>query len=351
MDDKQIALITDLHFGVKKNSTLFLSSMISYFKNEFIPYLKSNGIKTIFMLGDFFDSRESINVKIKNEVHSLFKKDLCDFNIYMLLGNHDIFYKTSIETHSLKYIGEFSNVTVIEKPTELTVNGKKFLLVSWQIDDSILNYSPVDKIDVCLGHFDINGFYLNKTTVFEGGFNPSFFFNNFKLTFSGHFHLYSEQAMKDSKIVYIGTPYHLTRHDIGTDKGFIVLDTDTLKYERVLTEGTIKYIKNIWPNKLTEAEVTNNIIDIHVVINDVYDESAINDYVETIEKWNPVNVNIFPQYNFNNNGKSIDLKSFKTLDEIIVDYVNERLEISTDMKKLTVEYVNELIEKAKKDKL
>lgn len=349
-DVKKIAIITDLHFGAKKNNQLFLESMLTYFREEFIPYLKENGITTIYMLGDFFDSRESINVKVKNEVHSLFKHDLCDFDIYMLLGNHDIFYKTSIHTHSLKYIGEFPNVTVIEKTTELEVNDKKFLMVPWQVDESILNYNA-EGIDACFGHFDINGFYLNKSTVFEGGFSPSFFFNNFKLTFSGHFHLYGEQKMKDSKIVYVGTPYHLTRHDINTDKAFIVLDTDTLEFERIFSKNPIKYIQNRWPEKLTEEQVTNNVIDVHVVINDVYDESSVNEYVEQLEKWNPINVNIFPQYNFNDSGEPIDLKNFKTLDEIIVSYVGERLELSDDMKKTVVEYVTDLIEMAKKDKI
>jgi DNA repair exonuclease SbcCD nuclease subunit len=344
----KVALISDIHFGARKNNTSFLESMLNFFKNEFIPHLNKNDITDIYILGDFFDSREAINVKVKDSIHSLFKNDLKDFNITMLLGNHDIFYRNTLDVNSLKFIGEFDNVTIIDKPTGKMIGDKNVLLVPWQIDDSILS-SDVSEYDVCFGHFDINGFYLNKTTIFEGGFSPSFFFDNFKMTFSGHFHLYDEQSIGDSKIIYLGSPYHLNRSDIDTDKGFIILDTDNLTYERVLSQNTIKYIVNVWPNKLTKEEVEGNIIDVHIIISDVYDESAVNEYTDELDKWNPIQVQVFPKYDFKNDGKEINVEEIKSIDEIITTYVDERLELSTEMRKRTLEYILNIIEKAKKD--
>lgn len=43
----KIALIADLHFGVKKSDTIFQSSQLKFFKEQFVPELKEQEIDTI----------------------------------------------------------------------------------------------------------------------------------------------------------------------------------------------------------------------------------------------------------------------------------------------------------------
>ena len=350
INDEKIALFSDSHFGVRKNNKVFLQRIISYFTEEAIPYLKEHNISTLIFLGDFFDNRDNQNVLVKNEVYSLFKHHLNDFRIIMLLGNHDIYYKNTLEVNSLKFISEFENVTIIDHITDIMIGNHKGLLVPWQVDDSILS-RDCSGYDICCGHFEINSFYVNKTTKFEHGLSPTFFFNNFKVTFSGHFHLFEDRTIGNSKIVYVGTQYHLSRHDIETDKGFVVLDTETLEYERVLSKNTIKYITNVWPDKLTEEETRGNIIDVYVLISDVYDEADVNRYIEQLEKWKPLEINPFPKYNVNSSGGTVSSKNFKSMEVIVTDYIEQRLEISDAFKSMTNQYVMELIDRAKKDKL
>jgi DNA repair exonuclease SbcCD nuclease subunit len=130
-----VALISDLHLGCKKNSDVFLNNHIKYLTDEFIPYLKKHGINYIFILGDIYDNRNSINIKVKNAIYDLFEQQFKDFNVYMIVGNHDTYFKTSIDTHSLKFFKKFENITVIDDVERIELNNKKILMVPWQTDN------------------------------------------------------------------------------------------------------------------------------------------------------------------------------------------------------------------------
>jgi len=152
----EVALISDLHFGHKKNSDPFLENHIDYIKNEFVPYLKKHNINTIFILGDLYDNRSSINVKVKNAVYDLFEAELSEFKIFMIVGNHDTYFHNSIKTHSLKFFKKFSNITVIDDIDRIFINDRYILMVPWQTNYDEFAERVARKnfhCDVCLGHF------------------------------------------------------------------------------------------------------------------------------------------------------------------------------------------------------
>ena len=59
----KIAIIADLHFGVKKSDLVFQESQLRFFKCQFVPELKEKGIDTIVVCGDVFDTRQTVNVQ------------------------------------------------------------------------------------------------------------------------------------------------------------------------------------------------------------------------------------------------------------------------------------------------
>jgi len=99
-----VAIISDWHLGIKKSNDLFFQSQLSFFRDQFEPYLKKNGITEIFFLGDLFDNRVSLNIKIKNEALNIFDNILKNYKIYLLIGNHDCFYTNTIDVNSLKFL-------------------------------------------------------------------------------------------------------------------------------------------------------------------------------------------------------------------------------------------------------
>ena len=62
----KVAIITDQHFGCRKNSKLFHDYFLKFYNNVFFPTLEKEGITTVINMGDTFllQSREE-NIIIK----------------------------------------------------------------------------------------------------------------------------------------------------------------------------------------------------------------------------------------------------------------------------------------------
>jgi DNA repair exonuclease SbcCD nuclease subunit len=319
----KICLISDLHFGVRKNNEVFIDSQLRFINEQFIPYLNENGIKKICILGDLFDNRQSTNTKVMNAVHSVFDK-LRNFEIYVLVGNHDTYFTSSIEVNSLKFLNEFHNVTLIEKITSVEFNNRKFVMAPWitNIPEFISQFNGT-KCDVCLGHFNIFGFQYNKQKRSEDGIESNIFSGCNKV-FTGHFHIRNVQNLYGSEIIYIGSPFQLTRNDIDEERGFVVLNTEDLSYEFISNTVSLKYISLKFPEKFSYNRVHNNIVDVHIDYNDRYDESKIDRYVKRIEEYEPA---VPPNILVDNNtdfGSGMDLNccNIGSIMDLIREYID-----------------------------
>ena len=287
----KVCLVSDIHFGVNKNSEIFLNSSIRFFTDQLVPYLAKENIEHIIILGDVFDNRNTINVRINDEVYNLFSNVLSDFDVTILIGNHDIYYKTSNKVHSLKYLNHLPNVDVID-----TISYKKFFGVNALFCPWIVDYEDTELVDaldtsisdILFGHFDIVGFALNKTRISTEGLDTDVF-TNFKKVFSGHYHTPSSKKLGKTEIVYVGSPYQMTRNDLEESKGFIILNMNTLRYKRVPNTTSVKFVQIEYPEMPTEELVRGNIVD--AIINIEKKDLAgniIDKYIEKIEKLNPI---------------------------------------------------------------
>jgi len=283
-----IALLSDTHYGIHKNSEVFLNSQIKFIKTQFVPYLKNNDIQNIFWLGDMWDNRSSINIKVQNVVYDLFKNELSKFNIYLIVGNHDCFYNSDISVNSLKMFSEFENVHLIEKITKVKIFDTDIVMVPWVIDQlEFAKEFRKNPCDLCFGHFNIQGFHYNKFKTSDDGFETKLF-GRCKKVFSGHFHIRNTQMIQGCEIVYIGSPYQLTRNDMDEERGFTILNLEDLSYKYINNEKSLKYIKLSYPDNFSQKTIEGNVIDVHVKYDDVYDENQIDKYIKKIEQFNPI---------------------------------------------------------------
>ena len=343
---KKIALISDTHFGVHKGSPVFLKSQIAFFKNQFVPYLKDHGIETIFMLGDLFDNRQAINVYVYNEVYKLFDEVLRDFKIHVICGNHDIFYKTTVSVNSLKFLNLFENVKVYEDIELLNIENRDILMVPWQVDNIEFRNRIANKnihCDVCMGHLEVVGFKMSNdhSDACSIGIPAQVLFENYSLTFSGHFHHRSKKVYGDSVIQYIGNPFHLTRHDIGEDRGFCVLNLEDLSYEFITNTESLRYVEIDFPKEFTEKDIKGNVVDVHVVYDENYSEDEVQRYLNAIEKFQPA---FAPNLKIQNNIKidgEIEFKQQSIL-ELFKEYVQSinTIENKDEIYSLLVEVYN-----------
>jgi DNA repair exonuclease SbcCD nuclease subunit len=330
--NSKVAIVSDIHFGVNKNSELFLNSSIKFFTEEFVPYLKAENISTILILGDVFDNRNNINVKVNDEVYNLFINVLNEFKIYILIGNHDIYYKTSNDVHSLKFLNHLENIEVIDKVCHIDLFGINTMFCPWVFDyndPELVKAFEESTADVLFGHFDIVGFALNSTRVSLEGLNAEVF-HGFKKVFSGHYHTPSSKKFGKTEIVYIGSPYQMTRNDKNESKGFIVLNLDSLRHKRVANTVSTKFIEVEYPEIPNDEDIAGNIVDALITIHKKdLTGNLIDKYVEKIEKMGPaekVNVvlNVISDHNSDFDNIKNKITSIKDLIEL---YINNDKEI------------------------
>ena len=98
----KIALISDLHIGIKKQCPVFMESQLRFFREQFVPELTERGIKNVWVLGDVFDTRQQINTLVINKAIELFRDTLRDFDIDVIVGNHDMYLTTDTAHGSVK---------------------------------------------------------------------------------------------------------------------------------------------------------------------------------------------------------------------------------------------------------
>jgi DNA repair exonuclease SbcCD nuclease subunit len=248
----KILLITDQHFGVRNDNQVFIDKYREFYTKTVIPYIKRNKIKTVICLGDTFDKRKSINFLSLDAAKQMWFKPLAELgvNLYMILGNHDIYYKNTVKVNAPSHLlGEFDNITVIDQPTHTKFDKTDFLLLPWMCEENkkeCMNVVADSKAKVCLGHLELTGFEAVPGVRMEHGMDPEPF-EKFDLTCSGHFHMKSRQG----NIQYLGNPYQLYWNDFGHTRGFHILNTDTL---------TLSFHKNPYTifNKLWYDDVKDN---------------------------------------------------------------------------------------------
>ena len=344
----KIALISDAHFGIKKSDKTFLTSQLRFFEEQLVPELKKRKITNLFILGDVFDTRQSINVQTDNIVIKLFKDTLKDFSIKVIVGNHDIYHTTTTEVNSLKKLDLLPNVTVYEKPETLFIDGKKCLMLPWMTDYNDFDVVVAEDFDYCFCHADIIGFDMGGGRLSDAGIPASKFSAKVKHTFSGHYHKrYNKDYLDGTSITYIGSPYELTRIDRYEPRGITIIDMKTDKVEFVENVKSIRFKKFIYPNVETD-EITGNVIDIDVPYDLSTETTKIYQLLSKLEELQPaypVNLNIMPK-ELNYTDLEISSEDFNLL-SLFKGYL-EQLETKVDKNELYTQFM-ELFNQYKDD--
>jgi len=268
---KRIWFLSDTHLGVKNNSNDWINVMSSYFYEWFIPLVKRNYEQgdILIHLGDVFDSRQSINLKVLNLGISVFEELSLIFTdgIYVMAGNHDIWNKTSNDINSLKSIKWIPNVNVLEEPETIKISDKSFLLMPWRKDHEAESefLEQAGPHDVLCCHADIRGLKFNKFTRVETGASVEEF-DKFKKVYSGHIHY----AQKSGNINMLGSPYEITRSDMDNQKGVTLLNVSDLKETYFPNDFSPKFKRFYFTDILESTQedleplFANNFVDIMI---------------------------------------------------------------------------------------
>jgi DNA repair exonuclease SbcCD nuclease subunit len=216
---KRVACFTDIHFGLKSNSSTH-NKDCEDFVDWFIQEAKASGCETCIFLGDWHHNRNSINlITLDTSMRCLEKLGAAFEQFFWFPGNHDLFYKDKRDIHSSSFGRHIPGVTVVEKVTTIG----NVTLVPWLVGEEWKGISKV-KSKYMFGHFELPLFHMNAMVQMPD--NGELQANHFKhqdYVFSGHFH----KRQQRDKIVYIGNAFPHNFADTWDDsRGMMIMDWD-----------------------------------------------------------------------------------------------------------------------------
>ena len=316
----RVWVLGDLHFGVRANSMEWLEIQKEFFEKVFIPTLKKH-VKpgdVLVQVGDTFDNRQSINIKVLNYAVNLFERLGQILPVHIICGNHDIWAKKDNEITSIDSLKWIPNVQIYKEPELMTWNGRKVLMMPWRKDsahetETLAEY-PTAEIVFC--HSEVKGIYLNSKVKNEHG-TDSNVYDRYTRVYSGHIHFRQERG----KLLMVGVPYQLTRSDANNAKGFDLVDLDDMSetfFENHISPRFLKYnttqLLDITLGSF-KKQIENNFVDLYVP-SQIATTNALSKLVNKIQyisrKLEPI---IYQEENY------ID-KDFHDIDEIEEMYKN-----------------------------
>lgn len=214
---KKVACFTDIHFGMKNGSRIHNNDCEEFVK-WFCEEAKKEGCETCIFLGDWHHNRSSVDISTMNYTVSnieLLSNNFTD--VFLIMGNHDEYYKDKREIHSLEFGRLFPNVSIVN---EMITDGD-VSIVPWLVGDEWKKIEKT-KSKYMFGHFELPSFYMNAMVQMpDHGNLRSSHFKNQEYVFSGHFH----KRQQKGNIVYMGNAFPHNYADAGDDeRGMMVLE-------------------------------------------------------------------------------------------------------------------------------
>ena len=280
----KIAIITDQHFGARKNSKLFHDYFLKFYNDIFFPYLEEHGITTIVDMGDTFDSRKGVDFSSLAWAKDNYYDRLRDMGIHVhtIVGNHTAYYKNTNEVNAVDLLlREYDNVTVYSESTEVKLDKLNVLFIPWinkENEETTFKLIQSSTCKIAMGHLELNGFRAHRGCIMDHG-HPGELYSEFTKVFSGHYHTRSD----DGRIYYLGNPYEMFWNDVGDRRGFTIFDTETLEHFHV--DNPYRLFYNIYyedtPHQLFDvSEYVNKIIK--VIVRKKTDTKAFEKFIDKV---------------------------------------------------------------------
>ena len=363
----QVIFISDVHFG--KGNIEKLQIMKDYFDNFFIPFVKQQKKShnpCIVIAGDYFDNRQNIDINVLNVAIDVMKDMAKECQVYVVIGNHDIYKKCETDITSLKPFDDVDGVMLIYDKHELILkDDKKLLLISWVGDfkkENKIIAENKDNYDILVFHTELSGMTYDNNRPIINGLNLDIVEDD-KIV-SGHIH----KRQESKKGIYLGSPYHLDRSDIGNRKGIYTFTVDNGKLIRSFYENTyspeyvLKRFAEIGRNPEDWKDIVSNnfvyIVFTSKELEIVNTEKFINELrqyrprnIELIEERTKVDLNT-QQVVMNEEGDVIDLnvKPDATVEEIFeikLQAFKLKKKQEKEINKINTEYLKRAAEEIK----
>jgi DNA repair exonuclease SbcCD nuclease subunit len=324
----KVASFSDIHFGEDGDSKYHNELCISYIK-WFIDQCKENDVDLIIFMGDWHHARSKVGSEtLKYSYKGTKLLNECGIPVLFLIGNHDLFYRENRSVHSLPWLYEMDNITVIDDPTVMD----DVLLVPWLVESDDLKQIANVKVKYAFGHFELPGFLMNEKYAFpdKEGILKSEDMDHLEYVFSGHFHARQKRTMKSGcEIHYIGNPFPHDFNDVNDrERGMMILEYDN-KPQYINWPDAPYYEKLTLSQLLEQPEKFDNNSHIKV-IQDVEMTSTEKDELRQtlLENFGIVHVSIEPDRTKDKDGNQIvseddEVSDIENVELYVVNWITE----------------------------
>jgi DNA repair exonuclease SbcCD nuclease subunit len=215
---KKAAVFTDIHFGLKSNSTLHNEDCLNFVKWATAKALEE-GCDTALFLGDWHNNRASINIlTLQYSLQALEHLNSNFPNTYFIPGNHDLYYRDKRDIQSVEFAKHLSNIHICNDWTTIG----DVTIAPWLVGD---DHKRLKKLSgkYMFGHFELPGYLMNAMVAMpdHGEVDPKNDLKGFEHVYSGHFH----KRQTKGNITYLGNCFPHNYADAGDDdRGLMVLE-------------------------------------------------------------------------------------------------------------------------------
>ena len=214
---KKVACFTDIHFGLKSNSSVH-NQDCEEFVDWYIAKAKEEGCDVGIFMGDWHHNRNSLNITTMDySLRALEKLGQAFDKFYFFPGNHDLYYKDKRDIHSVEFGKYIPGITVVHEPTTIG----DVTLCPWLVGDEWRSIGKKGGKYI-FGHFELPSFFMNAMVQMpDHGEIQLDSFQNYELGFSGHFH----KRQQRQNMIYIGNAFPHNYADAWDDeRGMMILE-------------------------------------------------------------------------------------------------------------------------------
>ena len=332
----KIAIITDQHFGARKNSKLFHDYFLKFYENIFFQTLIKEGITTIIDMGDTFDSRKGVDfVSLEWAKNNYYDKlEELGITVHTIVGNHTAYYKNTNQLSGVNlFLREYDNVKIYSEAEEVKIDKTKFLFVPWinsENEEKTLQLIDDSDSPCVMGHLELNGFMATRGHFMEHGMDSNVF-DKFDRVYSGHYHMRSN---KDN-IFYLGNPYEMYWNDVNDrNRGFHLFDTDTLEHKPI--NNPYQLFHNLYyedtPHQMLDITKYDQKI-LKVIVRKKSDPKQFEKYIDKLYSSNLAELKIVENFDFTE-GEEFEADESEDTISLLNRYIQES-EVDLDKSVIT----------------
>ena len=320
----KIAIITDQHFGCRKNSKHFHDYFLKFYNDIFFPTIEKEGITTIVDMGDTFDSRKGVDFSslawAKDHYFDRLQQMGCE--VHTIVGNHTAYYKNTNDVNAVDLLlREYENIKIYSEATDIKIDNLDILLIPWiNCENEKMTLDAIDKSKsrIVMGHLECKGFRIHRGYIMEQGTDIKIF-DKFEKVYSGHYHTRSD----DGKIFYLGNPYEMYWNDCYDTRGFHLFDTETLEHTPI--DNPYKMFYNIYYEDTSHQTFDTRKYDdkiVKLIVRKKTDQTQFERFVDKLYNSNVFELKIVENFQLIDNEDFEAFESENTL-SILNRYVEE----------------------------